>query len=210
MPIICLEGASGIGKSTAAKYMADKFGYVRVPEVNELFERPANELPHWYFQMQEERWKMASEISDSGRVAILDGDHLHPIWYNWIFSDLGFQPINEVMRYFKKSFTDGKINFPDAYVVLKLPKDELRLRKESDKSRSRKNFETHLRLIEPQIEYFEALTRGGFNEIKFLESTSTADIAGVCKTIAETSTRSNSEIEFNVIENFIASKVTSA
>lgn len=202
MTIICLEGASGVGKTTAAKFMANELGYVRVPEVNELFERPVNESSHWYFQMQEERWKLASQISDMGKVAILDGDHLQPVWYNWIFSDLGLQPMDDVLRYFKKSFEKGSIGFPDAYVVLTLGLDELRQRKNADKSRRRKNFETHLRLIEPQKEYFHALSDGGVSNVTFIESNSTTEIANMCASIARTDCRERSKCGFGVIESF--------
>ncbi|WP_148059455.1 ATP-binding protein [Sinobacterium caligoides] len=49
MTIICLEGASGIGKSTAAYFMEREYGYVRIPEVKELFDRPSNQPDDWYF-----------------------------------------------------------------------------------------------------------------------------------------------------------------
>lgn len=93
MTIICLEGASGIGKSTAAEFMAREYGFVRVPEVNELFSRSSNESDDWYFQMQIMRWELAKKTSLSGKTAILDGDHLQPVWYNWIFDDLKLQPV---------------------------------------------------------------------------------------------------------------------
>ena len=208
MAIICLEGASGIGKSTAARFMSNEFGYVRIPEVNELFNRPANESSIWYFQMQVKRWEMATDVSKSGNVAILDGDHLQPIWYNWIFEDLGFQPVREVMEFYRSSFSKGHISFPDAYVVLTLGADKLRARKERDQTRSRRNFETHMRLIEPQIEYFKALAIENRRQVQFLPSTSPFDIANSCKSIAESSSRANYSAGFDTIERFIASKVT--
>lgn len=207
MAIICLEGASGIGKTTAAKFMSSEFGYVRVPEVNELFKRPAKESSIWYFQMQVKRWAMATDVSKSGNVAILDGDHLQPIWYNWIFADSGFQPISEIIELYKSSFSKGDISFPDAYVVLTLDTDELIARKERDHTRSRRNFETHLKLIGRQIEYFRALAIKGGIQVQFAPSTTPFDIANTCKSIAASSRTTNNSAGFDTIERFIASKV---
>ena len=140
MAIICLEGASGIGKTNAAQFMAEKYGFVRIAEVNELFERSSDETEDWNFQMQVRRWELARDVSESGNIAILDGDHLQPIWFNWIFEDFNFRPVSEVLAFYSKVFSKGKLDFPDAYVVLSLEIDELRSRKEKDTARSRIDF----------------------------------------------------------------------
>ena len=206
MTIICLEGASAVGKSTAAHYMSDHLGYRRIAEVNELFKRPVNEPPGWYFHMQIKRWTMAKEISQSGNVAILDGDHLQPIWYNWIFSDTKLQPIAEVMKFYKKAFLNKDIALPDAYVVLTLSVDELSMRKETDNTRQRNNFATHLQLIKPQIEYFQALAAGLMSQVQFVPSTSSLDIATICRSVVESDRTTSRSTNFDIIEKFIVSK----
>jgi deoxyadenosine/deoxycytidine kinase len=209
MAIICLEGASGIGKTTSAAFMAEKHGYVGVPEVNELFKRPVTEPSDWYFEMQVRRWEIAKELSESGKVAILDGDHLQPVWCNWIFEDLGLQPVDEVLAFYSKAFASGAIGFPDAYVVLSLGVEELRLRKESDSIRSRRNFETHLRLIEPQKGYFKALKAYGLEGVSFIEATSPEKIANLCLSVSGNIAGYKQKPGFDIVEKFFASKVTS-
>lgn len=50
MPIICLEGPSGVGKSTTAQELMERVGAVAIPEVNELFQRPDAMLENWYLE----------------------------------------------------------------------------------------------------------------------------------------------------------------
>ncbi|MFD2176136.1 hypothetical protein [Veronia pacifica] len=210
MPIICLEGASGIGKSTAAFFMEKEYGYVRIPEVNELFEQSSGEPDDWYFEMQVKRWELANEVSQSGEVAILDGDHLQPVWYNWILDDLNFQPFDAVLDFYSKAFLQGKLDFPDSYVLLHTSIDELRIRKENDKSRNRSHFDMHLRLIEPQHEYFESLRSGGLKGVSFIEATSPVDIGNYCHNMQKVGLVKNpNKPGFNIFEDYINSKVTS-
>lgn len=210
MAIICLEGASGIGKSTAADFMEKEYGYVRIPEVNELFVRSSSESVDWYFEMQVKRYELAIKESQSGKVAILDGDHLQPVWYNWIFEDLNFQAVNEVLDFYSKAFLQGRLAFPDAYVLLHLGVDELRTRKEIDKSRKRSNFDMHLRLIEPQREYFESLRLGGLKNVSFIEAKSPVVIGNYCHNMHKTDlVKTPNKPGFNIAEAYIKSKVTS-
>lgn len=207
MTVICLEGASGIGKSTASNFMEREYGYIRIPEVNELFERSSNEPDDGYFRMQVKRWELAKSESELGNVAILDGDHLQPVWYNWIFDDLNFQPVNEVLDFYSKAFLQGSLGFPDAYVLLHIGIDELRTRKESDKSRKRSNFDMHLRLIEPQREYFDSLRSSGHEGVSFIEATSPTAIGNYCHNMEKTALAN--KLGFDVVEAYIKSKVTS-
>lgn len=205
MSVICLEGASGIGKTTASQFLVEEYGYVRVPEVNELFDRSNSETPTWYFEKQIERWEIAKRISEKGKVAILDGDHFQPLWYNWIFTDLGFQPVSEVMQFYKSAIMESKISFPDLYILLSLSESQLRLRKEGDRKRSRKNFEIHLRLIQPQRHYFKKLNQMTNGIVKFIKSTSVEEVAREITTLMNTRKKPSFDNlrVFNAIEKFI-------
>lgn len=160
--------------------------------------------------MQVKRWELAKNESESGKEAILDGDHLQPVWYNWIFEDLNFQPIDDVLDFYSAAFLKGDLDFPDAYVALHLGIDKLKSRKENDKNRKRSNFEMHLRLIEPQRNYFEELRSGGHSGVNFIEATSPTDIAGFCYSLQrENIANSVKKPNFDIVEAFIRSKVTS-
>lgn len=177
MTVISIEGASAAGKTTVCLALEAEHGFIRIPEVNELFSRAPDEAPRWYLERQIDRWKMACHVSSSGGSAVLDGDPFQPMWYNWIFPDLGFQPVAEVVRFYHDKVSAGIIHFPDKYYVLTASESELRQRKETDKSRSRRNFEKHLRLIEPQLAYFTTMNEGGAGMASILESLNARDVA---------------------------------
>ncbi|HEX8454780.1 MAG TPA: AAA family ATPase [Longimicrobium sp.] len=122
MPIVCLEGPSAVGKTTAASALAAA-GACVVPEVNELFSRPAAEAPDWYLERQVERWTMAARAPG---LAILDGDPFQPLWYNWSYGFDGWQPLDELAAFHRPRILRGDINFPDQYVILGAPAGVLR------------------------------------------------------------------------------------
>lgn len=181
MPIICLEGASAVGKSTTCRYLDAHYGFRIIPEVNELFSRPSKESPQWYFEKQVERWALAKEVSCGGEIAVLDGDPFQPLWYNWIYSDLGFQPVEEVFKFYSEALKGGRIKFPNQYFILTAPDELLKVRKESDSTRSRRNFELHLRLIKPQIEYFAHMNEAQSGIIEFINADKTESVAHFIK-----------------------------
>ena len=179
MTIICLEGASAVGKSTTCQYLADHCGFSRIPEVNELFERPVTPASNWYLCRQVERWQMAETVSAAGGQAVLDGDPFQPLWYNWIFNELDLQPVEDVIEFYRSAIQAEDIRFPDRYFLLTAPEEVLRVRTQNDKSRSRRNFDMHLRLIRPQINYFKQMNlieRGRVKQLIADERTVLGDI----------------------------------
>lgn len=177
MAIICIEGASASGKSTVCRILETEFGFTRIPEVNELYPRSPAESPTWYFERQIDRWIMACDISSVGGSVILDGDPFQPVWYNWIFPDIGLQPIPDVIRFYHEKVKSRVLRVPDKYYFLTTSELELRRRKESDQSRSRRNFEMHLRLIEPQMAYFTAMNDSAPGLVSVMESGDSREVA---------------------------------
>jgi deoxyadenosine/deoxycytidine kinase len=173
MPILCLEGASAVGKSTTCKELSKRYGAFVVEEVAFLFRKPNledHELVQWLLERQVERWKIAVNKLNDHDLVILDGDHFK-IWYSWIY---GFQSENLdfFKSYFRNLILSKDIGFPDSYVVLTINEEELRRRKANDLTRKRGNFEKHLRLIEPQIRFFRAINQYMPDYIQFIEASS--------------------------------------
>src|ERR1700722_16930381 len=93
MVVICLEGPSAVGKTTAARGLGERLEATVIAEVNALFQRPADPSPTWYFERQVDRWALAQAEASRGRVAVLDGDPYQPFWYNWAYGYRGWQPL---------------------------------------------------------------------------------------------------------------------
>ena len=98
LPLICLEGASGVGKTTTAREITKRSGSSTfiITEVNHLFERPQNEDKTWYFEKQIERFEMAKRKLKTYDTVILDGDIFQPLSYNWCFD---FQIYNQSLEF---------------------------------------------------------------------------------------------------------------
>lgn len=206
MSIICLEGASAVGKTTVSRLLEQKFGYIRVAEVNELFKRSTNESSTWYFERQIDRWKLAREVSKKGGIAVLDGDPFQPVWYNWIFANDGLQPLNEVFDFYHCKIQRGDIEFPNKYIVLNSSHSELSKRKESDLTRSRRHFDKHLHLIEPQSEYFEAMCSVSSNSVEFIKSDKPSNVANKIANLDKPANKLNSLEVLNAMSRFVKSR----
>ena len=156
--IICLEGPSAVGKTTTCAALAAQKNASVVPEVNALFERPAQAPADWYLERQVERWEIAQKHSANDRLVVLDGDVFQPLWYNWSFGFAKYQPLDALTDFYRPRIEAGVIGFPDHYVHLFIDENALRLRKEADQTRSRRGFDSHLRLLQTQPRYFEVLS----------------------------------------------------
>lgn len=170
MPIICFEGASAVGKTTTADAFKERYGASVVPEVNLLFTRPADEPADWYFERQVERWALAREQSKFRHLVILDGDPFQPLWYNWAYDFVNWQDLNFMERFYKPRVRNKAIQFPDLYIIFSAREIELKKRKENDATRKRRGFETHLRMIEPQRRYFQAMHAFSPRRVLFLRA----------------------------------------
>jgi deoxyadenosine/deoxycytidine kinase len=197
MPLICLEGASAVGKTTTAKQLAEHYDVFVVPEVNALFSRPVPEPPTWYLERQAERWAIAQEHLSSHPLVVLDGDVLQPLWYNWIYQHGNSTDQSDILHAFYRQCIEREvIALPDAYVLLTASKEELRQRKSADATRTRRNFESHLQLIEPQKQYFEELARVAPGYVQVVEAQSversTARIVSAVSALGKRLTKADS------------------
>jgi thymidylate kinase len=169
-PIICLEGASAVGKTTTANCFKASDGVFIVPEVNLLFEKRENASAEWYFERQVERWQIAQEQSAIHRLVILDGDPFQPLWYSWAYNFLGWQSLDFMEQFYQPKIQNKTLGFPDRYFIFSANEAELRERKDRDTTRQRRGFETHLRMIEPQRRYFQAMQKISPRRVRFLEA----------------------------------------
>lgn len=167
--VLCFEGPSAVGKTTTATALAAE-GVPVVPEVNTLFDRPEDEAPEWYFERQADRWALAVEAARRHPLVVLDGDPFQPLWYNWAYDFEGWQRLDFVEAFYRPRLVRGALDFPDRYVVFGATEQVLRQRKEADRTRQRRGFEAHLRFIEPQRRYFEAMRSLSPGRVQFLDA----------------------------------------
>ena len=163
--IISFGGASSIGKTTLCQSFS--ITHVIIPEVNILCANEKRKGKFWYYEKQVERFQIAFSANKN---AIFDGDVFQPIWYNWIYGyPKEFDSKVETHQFYLEKLIDEKICFPDLYIIFFANLEVLKLRKEKDLTRRRRNFEKHIRLIEPQKRYFEFLKKETDIQVEFVE-----------------------------------------
>jgi hypothetical protein len=167
MPILCLEGPSAVGKTTTAAALQ---GAYVVPEVNLLFVRPAEAGAGWYLERQVDRWAIAAWRSAHHPLCVLDGDPLQPLWYNWIHGFERWEDLDALEAFFRPRLMRGELAFPELYVVLGTSAEQLRRRQEGDAARRRRGFDAHLRLVEPQRRYFQAMNGFAPGLVRFVDA----------------------------------------
>jgi hypothetical protein len=178
--IVTLEGPSGVGKTTAASGICEAESAVRVPEVNELFDTTQEDSTTWYYERQCDRWRRAIELEDEYEVVILDGDVFQPLWYNWSLQSLSseettveqFAPVETIANFYRPKLSEQEIGFPDRYCILTADEQTLRRRKTMDETRTRQNFEAHLKLNAPQRRYWESLQSVAPKLLRFIDTVS--------------------------------------
>jgi deoxyadenosine/deoxycytidine kinase len=175
MVLLCLEGPSAVGKSTTCKRLAEQYSAYIVPEVNELFERPTPEPTYWYLERQVERWAIAQSKLKTYEIVVFDGDVFQPLWYNWCFDFVNWQPLSALRDFYRQQIIEQGIGFPDGYILLCTNEADLHRRKENDITRKRSGFAKHLQIIEPQQRYFQAINNRFPGYVRLIETTSVED-----------------------------------
>lgn len=202
MTLICLEGASGIGKTATCRNIAELYNAYVIPEVNFLFQRPNPELENWYLERQVERWQIAQEKLKSYDVVLFDGDIFQPIWYNWIYQGEFPQTLPFLKEFYVNQMKRKHIGFPDVYIHLSTSETELRKRKENDTTRRRSNFEKHLSLIEPQKQYFQYMHTVSPNVVHFVDAVSIVEnIKSIFEIVSNLNKEKHNNDSVTVFEN---------
>jgi hypothetical protein len=111
--ILTLEGAPATGKTFWANVLSSQ-GAVRIAEVNALWRRPKPEPADWYLQRQLDRCATACNAQAS--IAVLDGDHLQPLWFNWMYPDRALQNWRYCLEFFRDNHAEWRL--PDRFVLL--------------------------------------------------------------------------------------------
>lgn len=160
---LCFEGPSGIGKTTLSQRMTSE--YQVIPEVNLLFKGEQNKGELWYYKKQVQRYQLA----DQHEQAIFDGDPFQPIWYNWSYNfPEGYLSPAAMYNFYAKEIRAGNIQFPNMYFLFHTNEQNLRSRKENDRTRSRRNFEKHLKLTQTLPLYFGFMKEQFPNLVEFV------------------------------------------
>jgi deoxyadenosine/deoxycytidine kinase len=203
MTIVCFEGPSAVGKTTSAQVLRASNGIEVVPDVAALFGRPSDESADWYLERQVERWQLALRHSVD-RDVVLDGDPFQPLWYNWTYDFEGWHSLDQLQAFYRPRLARNELAFPDLYVLFRASVSTLRQRKSSDTTRSRRNFEHHLKFIEPQQKYFAVMEQLAPGLVLGVSSDIVAEnVSAVAQALSARRTRPDSVAVFDGLINWL-------
>lgn len=183
--IICVEGPSAVGKTTLAEALTRECGAAVVPELDASGAPSPGRSAAWFVERHAAQWRLARELAAYAPFAVLDGDPFKGIWYNRVYSDEGWEGVEAVAPLYRAQVEAGALAFPDLYVALTAPEEELRRRRAGDASRSRRNFEKHLRLAGPLLNYFYELRDAAPGRVTIVETSPRENPVGRVTTALE-------------------------
>ena len=159
--IVVVEGISASGKTTWCRKHASGF---TIPETGRRDDAPnatlnAEAAARFWVEQGEHRWQAARVIERARGVAVCDTDpiKLHYIWSLRRIGAVAERAWQAEHIATRDAIVDGRIGFADAYLVKPIEPWRARQQRNADKTRSRRNFDLHVKLLEPLTRWYEAL-----------------------------------------------------
>jgi thymidylate kinase len=177
-PIVCLEGPSAAGKTTLAAALARRHGAAVIAELSAGSPPPEPDArAAWFVDHHAADFQRARALAAEAPLVVLDGDPFKGLWYDRVFAEDVSQVTRVVAPLYRARLQQGALAFPDLSVLLLASEEQLRARRTGDASRSRRNFEKHLALVEPQRRYFTELARLAPGRVLLLRTQDPATLA---------------------------------
>jgi hypothetical protein len=159
--ILVVEGISASGKTSwcnahAPAHVVPEQG--RIPDAPDPLMAPDAAAAFWV-ERNVERWQTALAVERRTGFAVCDTDPLK-LHYIWTLHQIGaaracdWRLERDATR---AAIAERRIGFADAYFVQPMEPDVARAHKQADPTRSRGNFELHLRLQPALLAWYRAL-----------------------------------------------------
>jgi hypothetical protein len=160
--IIVVEGISASGKTT----WCEAFGQGHIVPENGPADRclPANAderiAAGFWTDRNVARWSAALAAEQETGLAVCDTDplKLHYSWSLWRIGEGSEQAWRLEAETMRAAMAGRRIGFADAYVVGRIDAEIARRRRDGDATRTRRNFDLHVRLQEPLLAWYRAMS----------------------------------------------------
>ena len=121
---------------------------------------PAAAARFWVEQ-GERRWTAACATERSRGLAVCDTDplKLHYAWSLWQIGVASDRLWREEFVATRNSIVDGRLGFADIYLVKRIDPWLARRQRDADPSRTRRNFELHVKLHDPLMAWYRAVEK---------------------------------------------------
>ena len=159
--IIVVEGPSGAGKTTWCRTHAGTNALLESLPDHAMVPTEPQAAARFWVERNVARWTevLAREARDGLVVVDTDPFKLHFVWtllQTGQVSEVEWTMQREAAR---DAFASGRYALADVFLVSDVDVDTLRARREGDPSRTRSNFERHVRLRDTLLRWYGAIDR---------------------------------------------------
>jgi len=159
--IIVVEGPSGAGKTTWCRTHAGANALLEALPDHSIVPREPRAAARFWVERNVARWEdvLAREARDGFVVVDTDPFKLHYVWTLFRtgqVSELDWTIQRDAAR---DAFASGRYALGDVFLVSDVDDATLRARRESDPSRTRRNFERHVLLRDSLLRWYAAIDR---------------------------------------------------
>jgi hypothetical protein len=159
--IVVVEGPSGAGKTTWCRTYAGANALLEAPPDHSTVPTEPEAAARFWVERNVARWQevLAREARDGLVVVDTDPFKLHFVWTLFRtrqVSEVEWTTQRDVAR---DAFASERYALADLFLVSNIDDGTLRARRETDPSRTRRNFERHLLLRDSLLRWYSAIDR---------------------------------------------------
>ncbi len=157
--IVVVEGPSGAGKTTWVERHAGRFGLLeQLPDHATVPTEPEKAARFWV-ERNVARWQAVLERERRDGLVVVDTDpfKLHYVWTLWRTGQTTRREWELQRDVAREAFTEGRYALADLFLVSDIGTEELRTRRDADTTRTRRNFQTHVRLRDSLLAWYRAV-----------------------------------------------------
>jgi len=161
--IIVVEGPTAAGKTS---WVTAHHSQVAIWEYRSAGNEPDRSTDpetaaRFWAEANAERWQQALDTENVHGLAVCDTDpfKLHYVWGLWWLGEVDTAVWEAEARINRKHFETGRLGLADL-VLCEMPDlGVLQNRRAGDRTRTRRNFDLHVRLAEPLRRWYETMDR---------------------------------------------------
>jgi hypothetical protein len=158
--ILVVEGPSAAGKTTYCRQLdASQVVPERAPGTSPPNGASPDEVSRFWTNVNVLRWADAVRVARQTGLCVCDTDPLK-LHYSWCIARAGLGPASDfhsMRRHTRRAIADGRLGLADQIACAIPTVQTLRTQRATDQTRTRRNFDRHLRLSGPLREWYQTL-----------------------------------------------------
>src|SRR5829696_1740983 len=159
--IVVVEGISAAGKTSWCRMHGGDHVVEEARPEGPVPDRQTDPLGAARFWIEENarRWRLAREMEERTGLAVCDTDplKLHYSFGLWRIGGLAGETWLFERELAREAVAAGRLGFADLYLVRRIDADQARSQRDADPTRRRRNFDLHVRLEPPLMEWYRAV-----------------------------------------------------